>query len=312
MIRTYIAEALIPGLRMNGVPDRQATMVASDVEIRLRAILSRWNDVSFRRTLLTLGHEEAANHKPANVDLDIRSLVVVAIRNSALEEICSTQEAAEAYGLPHPIPLDAHMLKITRAASRYFARFDLQKEARKVDPPHNDEDPFAALPIKYPATWAAFEALASNPGIETRYPARPTGSVLSISDVDSPEAPPTHAKSSDIMSGMDPRLGQSLREALRDHVINQVPEFYTPSFKHLTRHPGKLMGVLEFLFHHGIAFVTNNYYLSNGHVIQRNPLLRPIHKQSELAGAIAEAVTNAVGVHRESLLRSMRRMMMIL
>ena len=50
----------------------------------------------------------------------------------------------------------------------------------------------------------------------------------------------------------------------------------------ITRNPRKLFSVLEFVLASGRAVVTHNYYVRNGYVARRTPLVRPAHDVSDL------------------------------
>jgi hypothetical protein len=62
---------------------------------------------------------------------------------------------------------------------------------------------------------------------------------------------------------------------------------FTPSFKHITRNPEKLFSVIDHMLRYGGAVVTPNYLLSPAYLGRRNPLLRPIHFNSEMASRVA-------------------------
>src|SRR4051812_304291 len=98
VVSVYLETVLEPQLRAFGADERVRRICKADVERRLRSVVTRWHEEDFRRTLLFLGAEEAAFYKPATKDPEVRALVVVCIRNSMLEDIASTREAAETVG----------------------------------------------------------------------------------------------------------------------------------------------------------------------------------------------------------------------
>src|SRR4051794_12836097 len=87
LIQGYTQSVLIPQLRSLGLSKRQWDIVADDVKQRLESILSHWGDRPFRRTILLLGTEEAVFWEPRTADIEIRSLVVVCVRNSLITDL---------------------------------------------------------------------------------------------------------------------------------------------------------------------------------------------------------------------------------
>ena len=83
----YVTSILRPQPQTAGLNSRQQSIVVSDARHRLNSLLTHWHDSPFRRTALLLGVEEASFYEPATVDLDIRSMVVVGVRNSLVEDL---------------------------------------------------------------------------------------------------------------------------------------------------------------------------------------------------------------------------------
>src|SRR3954454_24620278 len=120
VVQGYTQSVLVPQLQALGLNRRQQEIVAADVAQRLEFLLSHWSDVPFRRTILVLGAEEGSFWEPRSASLDVRSLVVVAVRNSLVTDL----NVAQAYTrelrsrkelLPHE-----RMPWITREAVNYF------------------------------------------------------------------------------------------------------------------------------------------------------------------------------------------------
>jgi len=87
VVQGYTRSLLLPQLRSLGLSKRQWEIVVEDVAQRLESVLSHWNDVPFRRTILVLGSEEACFWRPLSASIEIRSLVVVAVRNRLIEDL---------------------------------------------------------------------------------------------------------------------------------------------------------------------------------------------------------------------------------
>ena len=85
VVQGYTQSLLLPQLRSLALSKRQREIVVEDVSRRLESLLSHWSDLAFRRTILILGTEEASFWEPYTASLEIRSLVVVAVRNSLID-----------------------------------------------------------------------------------------------------------------------------------------------------------------------------------------------------------------------------------
>ena len=96
VIQGYTQSVLLPQLRSLALSKRQGEIVLKDVSRRLESLLFHWNDQAFRRSILMLGTEEATFWEPQNASLEIRSMVVVAVRNSLIEDLGASQPYTEA------------------------------------------------------------------------------------------------------------------------------------------------------------------------------------------------------------------------
>src|SRR5262249_27326921 len=82
----YLCGVLLPQLRGYGIEQRGIDQIVADISNRLHGVLSRWHDEDWRDTLLEVGREEGTYYLPKDTPLSIRSLVVVAVRNSLLAD----------------------------------------------------------------------------------------------------------------------------------------------------------------------------------------------------------------------------------
>jgi hypothetical protein len=276
------------------VGERPARTVAEDVQARLTSVLSRWNSTRVRATLLLPGREEATFYEPTEASLDVRSLVVVAIRNSRLEDLASTRDVARKYGAVGPVIPDQEIPSITAEAVRYFASVDLRCSAKLLSGTVLIGDPFCGLAAAYPAAWRAVSELAklgdedrSFDVVEARLPELPLGPPISAGWR-------TTARGSHVVSGMDSSIEPALQRVLRLVRNGIVPALYADSFKMITRHPRKLFAVLEYVLGHGRPVVTQNYYLRNGYVACRRPLVRPAHTLEEARAKLRDEAGVAV------------------
>jgi hypothetical protein len=87
VVQGYTQSVLAPQLESLGLTQRQREIVVNDVTERLESLLSHWSDVPFRRAVLAMGTEEASFWEPRNASIEIRSLAVVAVRNSLVTDL---------------------------------------------------------------------------------------------------------------------------------------------------------------------------------------------------------------------------------
>ena len=280
-IATYLRQRLAGQLATRGLTDQQIAPVVDDVRGRLTSLLSHWDDLPIRQALLFIGREEATFYEPSGTDLNVRSLVVMAIRNSFVENLASTPEAARQMGVAGPVLLDRDIPTITGEAIRFFSDVDLADAARASAGVAGRADGFSCLPAAYPAAWRALTELSSLQGAESHYPAVPTKCPCVTVGRSLPTSWQAGESRSQVLSGMERAIEPPLQRVLRLIKNGVVPALFADSFKMITRHPGKLLEVIEFVLSSDRAVVTHNYYLTNGHVAQRIPLLRPAHTVRE-------------------------------
>lgn len=168
----YTDDVLGPQLRTLGLNNRQRSIVAADVRRRLNSLLAHWDDLVFRRTALLCGVEEATFYDPLCVALDVRALVVAAIRNSLIEDLGTSRPATQELGLRQRVLPDTHMPVITRAAIEYFDRHaPSQLPLAAVDAKY---DVFGALALRFPGAWHALSTLANSTACEVAYEPLPS------------------------------------------------------------------------------------------------------------------------------------------
>src|SRR6266536_2285430 len=131
IIDRYVETVLAPHLVDLGVAHLPGALaaVATDVHLRLQSLLAHWQDLPMRKTLLLIGREEGLFYQPELAPLDIRALVVVAIRNSLLEDLGYSGSALLPPDLPRsgwPVK-DEDIRSITQEAIVYWQQIDLDR-----------------------------------------------------------------------------------------------------------------------------------------------------------------------------------------
>lgn len=272
--QTYIRTLLAPRLKQYGLNKAQREQVCADVAMRLDSLLAHWNDKLFRRTLLILGQEEAIFWEPQEASIEVRSLVVVGVRNSLIEALNAPSRNARQI-LP-----DKDMPLLTKEAIGYFQTVDFAHAA--VVP---GIDVFGSLPRRFPNAWQCLSALACMEGGEADYSfQKEKAEALAIASTRTRTA--AHATTV-VGNGMDPNIDPALANAMAMIQRGELEAFFAPSFSRLTRNPVKLLAILDHILRHGATLVTVNYLLSQAHVARRCPLLRPAHNIDEVEGNLA-------------------------
>jgi len=278
VIPEYTQSVLAPHLLTLGLNKHQRQVVLEDVTGRLESLLSHWSDLPFRRTVLVLGTEEASFWEPRSASLDIRSLVVVTVRNSLVTDLNADRAYTPKLRSRKQFLPDERMPWITGEAIKYFQGVNLDTVQVQAD-----QDMFGSLPRRFPNAWHALSLLGNSSDNEITH------------DLPMAEAEPMDLSALQgcteghtvIESGIDPGFDRYLMDALRGIERREVGALITPSFKHIARNPEKLLSVIDRILCYGGTVLTPNYLLSPTYLARRNPLLRPIHSNDEMASRLA-------------------------
>ena len=278
VIQGYTQSVLLPQLRSLALSKRQREIVIDDVSQRLESLLFHWSDLAFRRTILILGTEEASFWEPHASSLDTRSLVVVAVRNSVIEDLGATHPYTKVLESRNKQLRDEQMPLITSEATNYFAAANLDDV--QVQP---KRDLFGDLRRRFPIAWNALSLLSGSSEDEI-------ACELPIAEDDSTDSLPSQWQVQHrtvVASGIDPRLDTHLVDMLRQIKLRELQLFFSPSFKSVTRNPEKLFFLIDYVLRYGGTLMTLNYLLSPTYLARRNPLIRPPHYTSEIEALVA-------------------------
>ncbi|MFD3447437.1 hypothetical protein ACFDTO_22855 [Microbacteriaceae bacterium 4G12] len=291
---TYLDEVLPSFFSKYNLPVNVISVVTNDIGNRIYSLLSHWNDIEFRRVILSTGLEEATFYEP-KVGIELRCFVVAAIRNSLFENLVSTKKAARDLGLDtRPIP-ECDVKNFTQEAIFFFKDIDFDELNINLQL-SSREDVYKDLPGKYPVAWKALFQLGKWSNKAQNY------NSLNIGPYDLPElqkrmTTPSKSIPVDVQSGIDSEFNRELLGILSQISQSSQPFFYTDCFKMLTRNIDKLLKVIEYVLRRDCIFITSNLYLSNGYVSKRKELLPPAHTTRE----INENLKNVVGLHKTHL-----------
>ena len=291
LIEDFNNSVLVPQFRCLRLKPRQQELVIADVTRRLESALFHWNDLSFRNTILLLGTEEASFWNPRNTPLEVRALVVVAIRNSLIEDLgCGSHAYTKELRSIRDVLNDAQMPRLTGEAIKYFASVDLDDV--QVAP---QQDIFGSLSRRFPNAWRALSLLGNSVDVEIEFSL--TDSAPEPIDFSTVQCTPQHIQ---IESGISPTMNAFLMELLTAFQKREAQMMVVPSWKGITRNPEKLLHVIDHALHHEATIITPNYLISGTYLARRNPLLRPSHVADELP----DQLSNPIGLtkrHRETL-----------
>ncbi|MGB8957342.1 MAG: hypothetical protein WCC10_18360 [Tumebacillaceae bacterium] len=268
-ISTYVTEHLRVFLQEKELSEDTLVALTNDIEDRLVSVISRWNDADFRSTLLLVAVEEATFYTPLHDS--INALVVLAVRNSdVLQDLHGTQGVLD----------DSEIRALTSQAIEFFAEVDLAQLSGQLEPRPND--PFGALPTKYPVAWEAVQQLALG---TARFPNKTY----------EPQTAELHElpKFEQVVDG-------ELLEDLMRIQNGEISFLFRDSFKMISRNIDKLYYVIEFVLRRNNTVITHNYYISDGMVARRKQLLKPAHKPTDIARKF-DNKTGLVNRHKDSL-----------
>lgn len=296
-VTDYPDQILRPQLAAYGTNAAFTEELCSTVERQMSSALKHWKDVPFRNALMLLVSEEAPFYQP-DAPLEVKSFVVLTLRNSPFESLQSKD--FQKTGLRKKLT-DSQVIKVTSAAVRYFKDADLSA----IDPPDCAEDIYFSLSQRYPVAWNALYALANCPENTCSFPpARHKGDIDSLIGL--------HHAASDgsgsgysVKDGYDADIESTLAEQLQAVLNARTIPFFSDSFKMISRNPELLMKVLEFLLANDLTYVSTNYLIENGHAEKRKNILKALHLTSKDVAPLIRHCTNTNGIsprHRKFLL----------
>ena len=269
-IEEYLYNVL--GNQLGEIKYRYRERILNDIKNRMCSLLSRWNQEDFRRTILFVTDEEALFYEPA-APKDVKRFVVAAIRNSMLEVAASVN--CNELKMREPLS-DEKIRIITSSAICYFkeCQFEtLQEEARNL----RYIDVYGEAIQKYPLAWTVLKrAAAANNSVEE------FEKIQGANQRNIGEDFGINTCKTAICDGYSLEFDDYLKETLGDVVSGRAEIFYVDSFKGLTRNFEKILHVLQIVLQHENAFVTCNYYISNGRIEKRKKILRAFHSEKDM------------------------------
>ena len=292
MINAYLQDILRGQLNKLGLTQAQCRVVLADVKTRLESALAHWNDESFRRSILTIGREEATFWQPQTSDIEVRSLVVITIRNSLITDLNASGAFTPCLRSKKMILPDEIMPLITSHAIKYFQAQPLNNFHGKAK-----VDLFGSLPKRFPNAWTVFSLLGNTLADEIDYKLEgKEAESISFSD-----QMKINESLSICESGIEPHPNNLLAGFLEAVKNGEAEGLITPSFKHITRNPEVLFSVIDHMLRYGGYVLTPNYLITPTYLARRSQLLRPCHYNDEFEGKMADHSGVVSEKHREAL-----------
>lgn len=269
-IQEYLYDLSINQLK--NIKYRYRTLILDDIKNRMCSLLSRWQQEDFRKTVLFVTDEEALFYEPIAED-DVRRFVVATIRNSMIEVAASVN--CNQFKMSEPLS-DEKIKNITMDAIRYFKQCKietLQNEVKNME----YVDIYGEVSKKYPLAWDVLKRVAAANGtediFEKIYEEKSEDTEILISE---------NKYKMVICDGYSLEFDDYLKEEIGDVITGRIDIFYVDCFKMLSRNLEKILHVLEIVLQNGKAFVTCNYYISNGRIERRRKILRAAHSEKDM------------------------------
>lgn len=282
MIEKYVEGILNNILKSFSISDNIIQEVKDSIRENIYSIIFHWNDIEFRKAVLITGMEEAKFYEP-EAEIDIKCFVVVAIRNSYLEQIFS--DDCVKIGMDKPVD-EEKILLVTKEAIEYFKNMDLGNLTRKIQLTE-ENDKYLRIAKQYPMAWNALIQLGKCNCKKMIYDKVKIREKIKLGEHNLKEKI-VEKKLKEIESGITKELSQELIYILKDIIEDQKGIFYVDCFKMLTRNFEKLLKVIEVLLENEAYFLTSNYMIGNTYIGKRENIYKAAHTAKEAREKIKE------------------------
>lgn len=275
-IEKYIEEILANILKSFAIPNNIIQEVKDSVRENIYSVVFHWNNIEFRNAVLITGMEEAKFYEP-EAPIDIKCFVVVAIRNSYLEQIFSDDCAK--IGMDEPVD-EEKMLLVTKGAIDYFKNVDFGDLSKKIHLTE-ENDKYLKIAKQYPMAWNALIQLGKCSGKKLIYDKVKIEEKIKLEE-HNPKVKIVGKELKGTESGITKELSQELMQILKNIIKDQKGILYVDCFKMLTRNFEKLLKVIGVLLENESYFLTSNYMIGNTYIGKREKIYRAAHTTKEM------------------------------
>ena len=280
-INQYIDEILYSQLLRFNIKESYIKEITENIKKQIYSIIYNWDDMYFRKALLVIGEEEAKFYEP-EAELDIKSFVVIGIRNSLIENVFSDE--GKIFGLKEEIP-EANVKLITSEAIIYFRELDLNKICKEIKC-MDINDKYRNLANKYPMAWEALCKLGNCIGKKVIYKNTVPNKKMKISDLKKGYIKKEESSCiivKETQSGINPEFSDDLIDCLNEIIESEdVSIFYTDCFKMITRNFEKLLKIIEILLENNKIILTSNYLITESYIGKRENLYKASHSTKDV------------------------------
>lgn len=280
-INKYTDEILYNQLLKFNIKESYIKKITENIKEQIYSIIYNWDDMYFRKALLVIGEEEAKFYEP-DAEQDIKSLVVIAIRNSLIENVFS--DDGKNFWVMEEIP-EANVKLITSEAIIYFRELDLNKICKEIKC-MDINDKYRNLANKYPMAWEALYKLGNCIGKKVIYKNTVPYNKMKISDLKKEYVKKENVSSGlvkETQSGINPEFSNDLIDYL--NIIIETEEssiFYADCFKMITRNFEKLLKTIEILLENNKIILTSNYLITESYIGKREVLYKAGHNTKDV------------------------------
>lgn len=283
VIDNYLDTILSVQLKECGIQIDVCNKVIDNIKNQMLSLLQFWDIEAFRNTILAIGMEEALFYKPST-KIETKCFVVVTIRNSLLETLASDDFIK--LGAANIID-DNKIKEITFKAIEYFSLHNLSDISGSSDYT-NIDNIYCSLKEKYKSAWAALETIGGTKKKRVRYAKVVSHPDCELIEILNKQFNAEQENIADkklnkvILSGYDETLDTTLLAIL--NAVYSKPNFIfvVDCFKMVSRNVKKLFRVMDFILQCDGIIVTSNYYITNGYIEIRRPLIKPAHNSDDM------------------------------
>lgn len=272
VIQNYTRNILKKQLKKFGVFNNATYEIINDIELHLNSFIKNYNDSEFRKAILMIASEEGSFYEPKNEE--IANMVVLTIRNSLLEKVCSIDYKNYALNVLE----NENIKEITSTAIEYFSKVNLENESKNINIENNF---YREIANKYPISLQALIELSKCTEENNEHEYKP---IHMERPYDLPEfnkyliQDNSENKSVKVYeSGIASEINESLCNFIKNIINSDSHVFLTDCFKMTSRNFETILRIIECLLTHNKIFITYNYLLSNNYVARRKKILKASH-----------------------------------
>lgn len=287
IVEKYVEKILYHRLKTFKIEEKYIQKIKENIKSQIDSLLYHWNDEEFRKAILVIGMEEGFFYEPES-DIDIKNFVVVAIRNSYLEDIFSDE--CQSMGLDKPID-ESQVKVITKEAIEYFKDINFIEISENLKK-RKIEDIYGDMIQQFPLAWEALIQLSKCNSKKVIYRTKDKKEKIMTEKLntmyENKKTIEVSKKLEETQSGIKKELSEELISLLRDLIKEEGNVFYADCFKMITRNFEKLLFIIEILLENKDGILTSNYLITDSYIGKRANIVRAAHTTKETVEKIKE------------------------